>query len=513
MRKTNHAGYWRNLRFNLLRSFIVGFVFLISSQAFADVAPPYVLKNKNGAEFGTYNSVSAASSYVSGISNGGSIVNCSPKQINSNNFFVCDYKYSNGAVEPAFWYLYGTYIPDCPAGSTRASDGTCRCNAGSFLYKGACRPDGCPKTGESNSNFGKYATTTQSSTSAPEKICADGCCYFVDACASPGAAGGSRTWTCRVGVGSGTYDDGVSTNVGTGLGNSDLKTPSGANDPKTPGECYLAGKTWGEINGVGTCLGVPAGQNVTTTDKSTTTTNKTDGTTETKTTFTSIENSGNTKTSTKTDMSVVKGSDGTSTETTTKTTTTDNGSSISTKTETTTTNKNASGVATSTTAGETKQTDSSKDEYCKTNPNADACKKSTSSISANCVAMSVQCTGDALQCAMAEDLRRMTCERENAAKSSFAISGNNLAAGNDPMGAQSPLLDANITKIDLGSNAGTLDMSRLWSGQCIPNQQFSFRGQTYTLDTSKVCDVIALFGNLFVAVTLIGAVFIIKGGA
>lgn len=192
---------------------------------------------------------------------------------------------------------------------------------------------------------------------------------------------------------------------------------------------------------------------------------------------------------------------------TTNTTSSTNPDGSTTKTETTTkpdgsqvvvmTTTNPDGSSTQTREEKPAPDADPKDDFCKKNPAATLCK--TSEFSGGCSAY--LCKGDAVYCAMALEQHRRNCELfENATPMSDL--GKQIANGNDPQAGQHPANANNRSIIDLGTS---LDMSKRWSGGCPTDRQITVMGQTMAIPLSSLCPYLEMFGNIIIALAMLGA--------
>lgn len=192
---------------------------------------------------------------------------------------------------------------------------------------------------------------------------------------------------------------------------------------------------------------------------------------------------------------------------TTNTTSSTNPDGSTTKTETTTkpdgsqvvvmTTTNPDGSSTQTREEKPAPDADPKDDFCKKNPAATLCK--TSEFSGGCSAY--LCKGDAVYCAMALEQHRRNCELfENATPMSDL--GKQIANGNDPQAGQNPASANNRSIIDLGTS---LDMSKRWSGGCPTDRQITVMGQTMAIPLSSLCPYLEMFGNIIIALAMLGA--------
>lgn len=471
--ETLKNGQWWNLCRNCLGAFILGFIFLISQNANASYEFPYKVYNSTyGISRASWDEMISYLKWQASFSYG----EANPiitdfdsatglrlvKRANGNLLFNMEIRcnYSNMPGTPT----------KSPAGvNTWRSDGLACINPSA--------PPTCP-TGQAYdpstmsctqsciAGTDQY-TGTWAMSSTGGQACVNGCFYKTNqtVCGGPSGANQSCVGT-------------VVTNTGSKCSTTENKDlPNSCSGVASAYCCLQQGKNYGMVNGTAVCTAPSSSNPVTKTS---------------------------TKTETKTN------SDGTKSVTETTISTTDKGDSgVTNSTGSKTTGYNASGTATGTTDNGTTTTDESKQDFCKENPNDETCKEK-SSFSGSCGAFA--CEGDAIQCAIAEEQHKRNCKLFDE-KTALSDLGNSLAAGTDPNAADSPFAEANKSKFNFGGTDGQIDQSSLWGGQCIPPQSFSVFGRSYTIDTTKLCETIALFGNLFVAVSLLGAVRIIGTGA
>lgn len=217
-----------------------------------------------------------------------------------------------------------------------------------------------------------------------------------------------------------------------------------------------------------------------------------------------------------------KNGDGTSSNTESKTTCE---KGVCTTTSTTTT-KDASGNTTSTS---TSSSSSSQREYCAANKastvcaatngdknpdgkdgsdkdgeqcTGDDCEEKPSKFTGSCEA-GFSCDGDALQCAIAQDQHRRTCQLFDTQSAESRL----YDSEKGKTGSQTKDLPGNET-IDFGSNR--IDTSSaLGGGTCLTDLQISVMGHSETLPLSQYCKWLDYAGNILVAVALLGALRII----
>ncbi len=192
----------------------------------------------------------------------------------------------------------------------------------------------------------------------------------------------------------------------------------------------------------------------------------------------------------------------TSTQTTESTTTCTGGTCTTTTSGTTTVTKpDANGVPqTSTTAGTTTAVEP-QDDYCKKNPTAKVC--TGSKFSGSCKA-AFTCEGDAATCAIAQATAKANCAFEDFTKVDEGL----LSAGKG-------VVDGTGTSASLGSRTfalSTFNQTNPYSASCPADVPFTLAGQSVSIPLASRCTELALLGNLFVALTLLGATFFVMKG-
>lgn len=415
-------------------------------------------------------------------------------------------------------------VADCPVGTVRQPDGTCKADQclarkgkgdgtwefsyidGSPLATGyqICRPDGCSISVNANfaSCFGSVCR--QSGTGR-----------FTGYSCDPNATGGDGTPTAPVpgtpnpagsgGTGSGgSGSGGTGTGSGTGSGSGSGSSGSGGSGgsgssgtgtggcascvPATSGGSgsgvggsgsgCAAGYVAGEVNGASVCVrstgssngsggGAGASGTGTTAQKDTkTTTDTTTGNTSTDTTET-----------------ICKAGNCTTTVTTTVV------------------NQSGTPVGTST---KTSVTDES--TFCTQNPQAIICLKG--SFTGSC-AGGFACDGDPVQCAMAREQHTRFCQlidnRNNSAVALFD------AESVKPVGNVTDSLPGNFT-VNIGAQSFDLSNALGVGASCIANRVIVVAGHSVTIPFSDVCQYLAWFGNLLVGVSLLMAARIVMRG-
>lgn len=243
-------------------------------------------------------------------------------------------------------------------------------------------------------------------------------------------------------------------------------------------DCIKQGKSWGNVNGTIVC--VAAG----TSGSSPTTSYSPNSSNSTSSSNTSSTGSTTTSSSDSTGSKVVSfNGDGTATTTETTTTTNSDGTQSTTQTEKT------EPVA----------------DFCKDNPTNQQCKVADKgSFSGSCVdgVSTVQCDGDAAQCAMAKASAELNCA---LSKDDPTLTNKFNEAKNDN-GSNNPAATANIQTISLPT---ALDASSPYAGQCNQDVTISLAGSSVTIPFSAWCDVLNALGYLFLACAYISAAYIL----
>lgn len=191
---------------------------------------------------------------------------------------------------------------------------------------------------------------------------------------------------------------------------------------------------------------------------------------------------------------------------TTTTTTTNNPDGSTTKTETTTHSDGSQTVVRTTTFpdGSTNQSKEEKpapDEdpqktFCEENPDAALCKKSD--FGGGCG--SFMCKGDAVQCAIAIEQHKRNCELWTP--TALSDLGDQVATGADPEASQHPALASNRQVFNLGNSINT---SKQYAGSCPADRSITVMGQTIAIPLSSLCPYLEMFGNVMIALALLGA--------
>ncbi|WP_293779252.1 virulence factor TspB C-terminal domain-related protein [uncultured Oxalicibacterium sp.] len=136
---------------------------------------------------------------------------------------------------------------------------------------------------------------------------------------------------------------------------------------------------------------------------------------------------------------------------------------------------------------------SESDSFCAKNPNLNVCKNST--VSGECE--STSCEGDAIQCAILRQQRKIACEFSKA--DDMSRLGGNMMSDNDPLKGTFPTKE-NARKVampELNKNAF------LGGGSCFADVQFTVQGRQFTIPFAKMCDyLIVLRGVVMLLASL-----------
>lgn len=191
-----------------------------------------------------------------------------------------------------------------------------------------------------------------------------------------------------------------------------------------------------------------------------------------------VTNPDGSKTQTTTSYQTIVNSDNSTTTTSTTTVTNISSSGVASAPMTTTESKTS---PSSTSASAANNPDKPKD-FCALHPELTSCKNST--VSGACATL--QCNGDAVQCASLFEQQRMYCESQT--QSSLVDLGSKMLRGDDA----SVLGSASMPKVvDLGGMT-RLDASPfLGGGACFPDQVFPFYGRTVAIPWSRACEPLA----------------------
>ncbi len=196
--------------------------------------------------------------------------------------------------------------------------------------------------------------------------------------------------------------------------------------------------------------------------------------------------------------------DGSTTQTTTNTSTTINNNNV-TSTTTTTTVTTPAGGGTPTTTTKTDTTNESLDSYCQRVPTDSTCKLKDGQVTGgdDCVAPPV-CSGDAVQCAILKQAWLDRCQYEKA--NTLSELGAQVVGGDDPV--ESP---AAPDKRDVRSLEGAIDKTAFLGSGGLQDKVFTVNGRGITFPFSRLNQYLSMIGNIFVAISLIGAARIVVG--
>jgi len=196
-----------------------------------------------------------------------------------------------------------------------------------------------------------------------------------------------------------------------------------------------------------------------------------------------------------------------STATGTGSTTTCTNGVCTTTTTTTTTTTGGTSSGTTTSTGTTTQSQS---DYCAANKGSKLCASddTTKSFSGSC--SSTACSGDAIECAIAQEQAKRWCQvMDDAPSSNAAVQ----AANGQSQPSDHPGNASNVTTTPLG----TFDQTDLIGSSCPGDRTFAVGGAfpAVVLPLSKLCTPASWLGNFIVGLTAlacIGIVFVGKAG-
>jgi len=129
--------------------------------------------------------------------------------------------------------------------------------------------------------------------------------------------------------------------------------------------------------------------------------------------------------------------------------------------------------------------------------------KDRSSFGGQCDA--VACEGDAIQCAIARDQYRRSCQLMDKESAESQL----YAANKGKEGNQTGSLPGNET-ISLQGRIDTSDA--LGGGSCFGDLNITVWNQAVTLPLSSLCQYLAMLGNILVAVSMLMAARIVTRG-
>lgn len=192
---------------------------------------------------------------------------------------------------------------------------------------------------------------------------------------------------------------------------------------------------------------------------------------------------------------------------TTTTTTTNNADGSTTTTQTTTRPDGSQTIIRTTTAPDGSKNSTTeerqapdedpKKSFCEENPEAGLCQKSD--FAGGCGGFN--CKGDAIQCAIAKEQHRRNCTLFDTT-TALSDLGNQLASGADPEAVQHPALASNRQVFDLSSSINT---SKQYAGSCPADRTITVMGQSIAIPLSTLCSYFEMFGNVMIALALLGA--------
>lgn len=375
----------------------------------------------------------------------------------------------------------------CAEGEALNSAGVCVsvCQPG-YTWSSAlqtCTSPCTAKAGLTNGGSNDYAVLDTTSMSGSTSFCSGGCVAKGQSTECEASSGINATGdTVALGTLCTVRGPFVYTGeaCGAGTANPNLmgveNTPApwwqAGNDPK---DCSAQGGYWGTVGTTEGCVRNQEDTNVTKT-----TTGTKEGTSETST-----------------------APDGTSTETTKTESTECSGATCKTTTTTTTTTKDASGNPTGTeTSTSTKE--EPKSDYCKSNPTDASCagEKKDGQFAGTCD-NGFTCTGDAVQCAVAEASWKSACALRDSGGGTLA---EQIIGGDDP--AQMPWAEGAGEQKNV---SGLLDTTEHFAASCPPDLSFSINGHSVVVPMTTACNWLGWIGNIMLAGAMLAGLAIALG--
>lgn len=240
-------------------------------------------------------------------------------------------------------------------------------------------------------------------------------------------------------------------------------------------DCSAQGGYWGKVNGIEVCVRPQPGE---TFDKETSTGNETTGMSET-------------------------AADGTTTEKTTSTTTECKDGKCTTTTTTTTTSKDSTGQQVGGATSQTKTETKPEADFCKANPQHAQCAgtKTGGSFAGGCTT-GFACTGDAVQCAIAQVAHKQACA---------------MAVGDGVLGQFEQITGFNGTAPGEGLDRKEIDVPNalqvavIGGGTGLQDQTFVIMGRSIEIPFSILNQYIEMLGYAIMMIAWIGAWRIIAG--
>lgn len=167
---------------------------------------------------------------------------------------------------------------------------------------------------------------------------------------------------------------------------------------------------------------------------------------------------------------------------------------------TTTTHKDANGNVIGT---ETKTQE--KESFCQQNPTLQICKEGR--FGGAC-SSGFTCDGDAVQCALAKEVHRSSCEWEKVDPITRSVGEAAIATNGEARPFGHPGANAETSSVAFSSRIDQTD--RLPGGGCPVDVAFTGAfGRSFVIPFSSMCSKLQLIGQLAVAVSMLAAAFIV----
>lgn len=146
-------------------------------------------------------------------------------------------------------------------------------------------------------------------------------------------------------------------------------------------------------------------------------------------------------------------------------------------------------------------------DFCEANPSSVMCSEEGDENFSGSCSSSFSCEGDAVQCAIAREQHERNCVMFEDTTALSDLGNEAVGKGDHPEGH--PYADAEETSVDF---ATTIDRTDLLAGSCPVGHSVSVMGQSFTLITGEMCDMLGMLGNLIVAVGALASAFIVFRG-
>lgn len=409
------------------------------------------------------------------------------------NYAACEGRSSTGALIAQGWVTY-VITAQCEIEGMRNLDGTCfTCPEGRTWNGTTCESPCQAKAGNSYGTSNSWAMLDVDTVPSGVPTFCDGQCSVSGGkveCESTRAPGSDGDF---VSLGSTCTVQGPFTYTGQGCGPAGSAPQLvGVDDVQKPWwdkgleqkDCSAQGGYWGNVNGIDACVRPQPGESF---DKETSTGNESGTETET-------------------------APDGTTTEKQTSTSTECKDGKCTTTTTTTTTTKGADGQQIGDATTETKQQTAQEADFCKANPQHAQCAgtQTGGTFSGTCD-KGFKCTGDAVQCAVAELAHVERCEALKIAEENALTD----LAGEGWAGAADITAEEEARALNR-DGAFDFDLGQTWldsqqeyvtfTKECISVPPIEILGAHIEFDVGVLCDVGAVLRLFMHLLAYLGAI-------